>query len=135
MPITAFGQSLPAMPECADAKTAKLRSEKLDTYVDQIETAVEANNELLKKPEYIKAVRLVAAYLLPEDTMFRRFETECWAFFEEARQSLKQGQISAAKEQSDRWLICLKHRDDDSAATAAPLTNCLAPAPKAKNTK
>ena len=136
LPLVSFGQGLPAMPDCKDVASPKLRSEKIETYVEQIEAAVGANAELLKAEEYTNAVKLVAAYLLPEETMFRRFETECWTFFEEGRQALKNGKTSVAKEQTARWQVCLKHRDDEAlTAMAEPLVLCLAPVSTPKATK
>lgn len=126
-PLPSWGQALPAMPDCQSVPSAKLRSEKLETYVDQIETAVEANKELLKTTEYSAAVRMVAAYLLPEETMFRRHKLECWAAFEEARQALKQENASEVQTYLTLWQSCLKIRDDGSLATAAPLLQCFAP--------
>ncbi len=70
-------------------------------------------------------VTLVAAHLLPEATPFRRYEQECWVFFENARRALAEGKTRSAKQSAHAWDTCLAMRQDDLRAAAKPFMRCL----------
>ena len=79
----------------------------------------------MARPDVGTYVILVAAHLLPDATPFRRYERECWVFFEDARRALADGKTRSAKQSTRAWDTCLAMRQDDLSAAAKPFMRCL----------
>lgn len=115
---------LPLLDCPAEAKPAA-RAKALDRYVTALENLVDKTPYFMERSEAGTYVTLVAAHLLPEATPFRRYEQECWVFFEDARRALADGKTQSAKQSARAWDTCLAMRQDGLRAAAKPFMRCL----------
>ncbi len=116
---------LPSLPNCAAMKSSAVRVQALDHYVTALEDWTDKTPDFMERSEAHTYVTLVAAHLLPEATPFRRYEQECWVFFEDARRALADGKTQSAKQSARAWDTCLAMRQDGLRAAAKPFMRCL----------
>jgi len=124
-PTVKAEKSLPPLPNCAAIKTPAARVQALDRYVTALEDWSDRTPDFMARSEAGTYVTLVAAHLLPEATPFRRYERECWMFFEDARRALADGKTRSVKQSARAWDTCLAMRQDDLRAAAKPFMHCL----------
>ena len=116
---------LPQLPNCAATNTPVARVQALERYVTALEDWTEMTPDFMAQSEAGTYVTLVAAHLLPDATPFRRYEQECWMFFEDARRALADGKTRSAKQSARAWDTCLAMRQDGLRAAAKPFMHCL----------
>lgn len=116
---------IPPLPSCATTKTPAARVQALGRYVTALEDWTDKTPDFMARSEAGTYVTLVAAHLLPEATPFRRYERECWVFFEDARRALADGKTRSAKQSARAWDTCLAMRQDGLRAAAKPFMRCL----------
>ena len=118
-------ERIPPLPSCATTKTPAARVQALGRYVTALEDWTDKTPDFMARSEAGTYVTLVAAHLLPEATPFRRYERECWMFFEDARRALADGKTRSVKQSARAWDTCLAMRQDDLRAAAKPFMHCL----------
>ena len=106
-------ERLPPLPNCAAIKAPAARVQALDRYVTALEDWTDKTPDFMARSEAALYITLVAAHLLPDATPFRRYEQECWVFFEDARRALADGKTRSAKQSARAWDTCLTMRQDD----------------------
>ncbi len=116
---------LPLLPNCSAIKAPAARVQALDRYLTALEDWADKTPDFMARSEAGAYVTLVAAHLLPEATPFRRYEQECWVFFEDARRALVDGKTRSAKQSARAWDTCLAMRQDGLRAAAKPFMRCL----------
>lgn len=116
---------LPPLPSCTAINTPVARVQALDRYVTALEDWTDKTPDFMARSDVGTYVTLVAAHLLPEATPFRRYEQECWVFFEDARRALADGKTRSAKQSVHAWDTCLAMRQDGLRAAAKPFMRCL----------
>lgn len=124
-PTVRAEKSLPPLPSCTAINTPVARVQALDRYVTALEDWADKTPDFMERSEAHTYVTLVAAHLLPESTPFRRYEQECWVFFEDARRDLADGKTRSAKQSAHAWDTCLAMRQDGLRAAAKPFMRCL----------
>lgn len=120
-----IAQRLPPLPNCAAIKFPVARVQALDRYVTALEDWADKTPDFMARSEAGTYVTLVAAHLLPEATPFRRYQQECWMFFEDARRALADGKTQSANQSTRAWDTCLAMRQDGLRAAAKPFMHCL----------
>ena len=120
-----IAQRLPPLPNCAAIKIPVARMQALDRYVTALEDWADKTPDFIARSEASTYVTLVTAHLLPEATPFRRYEQECWVFFEDARRALADGKTRSATQSVRAWDTCLAMRQDGLRAAAKPFMRCL----------
>lgn len=115
----------PPLPNCPTKMVPAARTQTLDRYVTALEHWTDKTPDFMERSEARAYVTLVAAHLLPEATPFRRYEQECWVFFEDARRALADGKTRSAKQSAHAWDTCLAMRQDGLRAAAKPFMRCL----------
>lgn len=118
-------KSLPPLPNCTAINSPVSRVQALDRYLTAPEDWTDKTPGFMARPDVGTYVILVAAHLLPDATPFRRYERECWVFFEDARRALADGKTRSAKQSTRAWDTCLAMRQDDLSAAAKPFMRCL----------
>lgn len=124
-PTVKAEKSLPSLPNCAATNSPVARVQSLDRYVTALEDWADKTPGFMEQSKARTHVPLVAAHLLPEATPFRRYEQECWVFFEDARRALADGKTRSAKQSARAWDTCLAMRQDGLRAAAKPFMRCL----------
>ena len=124
-PTVKAEKSFPPLPGCAATATPVARVQALDRYVTALEDWADKTPGFMEQSKARTHVTLVAAHLLPEATPFRRYEQECWVFFEDARRALADGKTRSAKQSARAWDTCLAMRQDGLRAAAKPFMRCL----------
>lgn len=118
-------ERLPPLPNCDATKAPAARALALDHYLTALEDWTEKTPDFMVRSAAGTYVTLVAAHLLPENTPFRRYEQECWMFFEDARRALVQGKMRNTKQSVRAWDACLAMRQDGLHAASKPFLRCL----------
>ena len=115
----------PPLPNCPTKMAPTARVHALDRYVMALEDWADKTPDFMKRSEAAPNITLVAAHLLPYATPFRRYEQECWMFFEDARRALVDSKTRSAKQSARAWDTCLAMRQDGLRAAAKPFMRCL----------
>lgn len=115
----------PPLPNCPTKMAPAARVQTLERYLAELENWADKTPDFMERPEAHTYVTLVAAHLLPDATPFRRYEQECWVFFEDARRALADGKMRSAKQSTRAWDTCLAMRQDGLRAAARPFMRCL----------
>ena len=115
----------PPLPNCPTKMAPTARAQTLDRYVTALEHWADKTPDFMARSEVSTNITLVAAHLLPEATPFRRYEQECWVFFEDARRALADGKTRSATQSVRAWDTCLAMRQDGLHAAAKPFMRCL----------
>lgn len=118
-------ERLPPLPNCDATKAPAGRAVVLDHYLTALEDWTEKTPDFMVRSAAGTYVTLVAAHLLPENTPFRRYEQECWMYFEDARRALSQGKMRNTKQSVRAWHTCLAMRQDDLLAASKSFQRCL----------
>lgn len=123
--VASAAEPHPPLPNCPTKMAPAARAQTLDRYVAALEHWTDKTPDFMERSEARTYVTLVAAHLLPEATPFRRYEQECWVFFEDARRALADGKTQSTKQSARAWDTCLAMRQDGLRAAAKPFMRCL----------